>query len=125
MAMITLATRNSMPKVSLMLKCPRIPTASLTGKYVLTPIQPMVIRNWIPAERYPPRRPNAERPEDQVDRADVGARPDPELLPAGGVPALLRDRLDAVDVEPYLRLHRFRHEPPPPFATNFPGTSRP
>ena len=43
---------------------------------------------------------DAERAEDPVDRRDVRARPDPELLPARGVPVGFGNLLNRVSVEP-------------------------
>src|SRR5215470_15440600 len=59
--MTTVATTRVLSHVSAIPNWARIATAILTGKYVLTPIQPRVIRNISALGRYAPRRPNAER----------------------------------------------------------------
>ena len=49
--MIPVMTRNLIQNVPWIPKWPRMPMARRTGKYVLTPIQPIVIRNCIHDER--------------------------------------------------------------------------
>ena len=59
--MTTVTTTKLVSHVSPIPNCPRMATAILTGKYVLTPIQPRVMTNIRALGRYAPRRPNAER----------------------------------------------------------------